>query len=126
MEIKELGGHLKMFFNDIQSIKKKISLTKEEEEVVEKEWQDMIEKEHEEMVRKDEELHEHKAIHFHEEEVGLPTALGDLLHRQCGRDRRQLQEEAEEEHCMRGGHPDPPGRLPTSYPHCWRSPFLVL
>ena len=23
MEIKELGGHLKMFFNDIQSIKKK-------------------------------------------------------------------------------------------------------
>ena len=34
MEIKELGGHLKMFFHDVVSVKKKVSLTKEEEEQV--------------------------------------------------------------------------------------------
>lgn len=56
IEIKELGGHLKMFFHGVESVKKKVSLTMEEEEAVEKEWQHMIEKEHEEMVRRDEEL----------------------------------------------------------------------
>jgi Leucine-rich repeat (LRR) protein len=38
IEIKELGGHLKMFFHDVVDVKKKISLTEEETETIEKQY----------------------------------------------------------------------------------------
>ena len=41
-EIKELGGHLKVFFHDIEAVKKKITLTKEETEAIEKEYDEMM------------------------------------------------------------------------------------
>lgn len=56
VEIKELGGHLKMFLHDTVAVKKKVNLTKEETEAIEKEYDEKIDKEHEQLVSSGEDL----------------------------------------------------------------------